>query len=648
MVGQYGWMGKILRLDLAERASLTVETSRYAAKYIGGRGIAARIAWEELNPGIDAYAPENRLIVMTGPLTGTVAPSSGRVSFSGVAPQAYPKPWYTRSNMGGFFGAELKYAGYDGLIITGKAERPTYVYVNDDEVQFLDADEVWGRDTFSTQRYLVQRHGEGTQVICIGPAGEHLVRLAVVQSGTEHAAGQGGFGAVMGSKRLKAVAVKGSQPVPVAKPKELIRLTNAVNRQLHKAFREGAVHVDPVSARRYGERQRACTHACAMGCGAVYGNVPGTVNPGVVQTRVQCCAPLFSGKAPFYDWDIGAEAGVEVSAVTNELGLNHWSLVFGIIPWLRECQRRGLIKDLDGTPIDFHDPVFWATLLKKIAYRDGVGDKLAEDGPRASDALGLGKEIIDSLYPAYGFGGHWDGHGDKVNPPFFPIWLVSALQWATDTRDPFSSGHDYASNLTRWSRTVPWEKLSAIGEHLYGSRRSVDPATPYEWKAQPAIQTQHESVLKDSLPLCDNIFPLYYTAETEDNYVRLNVPGLGVVEGKDLEYRLYTAVTGRETTQDEFNAAAERVYNLERAIQVRDNARTRMDDERIIPYFETPETFIGPSGKLEALDRKQFLRLLDEYYALRGWDLKTGRPTKAKLEALGLGDVAKELGELIP
>jgi len=647
MVSQYGWMGKILRVDLTRRLASIMDTSRYASKYIGGRGIAARIAWEELPAGTDGYATENRLIIMTGPLTGTVAPSSGRVVFCGIAPQAYPRPWYTRSNMGGFFGSELKYAGFDGIIVVGKAGTPTYLWISDDEAQFRDADKLWGRDTFSTQAYLVKKHGDGTQVVCTGPAGEHLVRYAVVQSGTEHAAGQGGFGAVMGSKRLKAIAVRGSQAVPVARAEELMRLSNTVNKQLHKAFAEGAAHVDPALVSRYSARQRACTQACAMGCGIVYGNVPGTVNPGIVQTRVQCCAPLFSGAAPFYDWNIGVEPGIEVSALTNQLGLNHWSLVFGLVPWLRECHRRGLLKDLDGTPIDFHSPAFWATLLRKIAYREGLGDKLAEDGPRACDALGIGKEALDSLYPAYGFGGHWDGHGDKVNPPFFPIWVVSALQWATDTRDPFSSGHDYASNLTHWSRTVSWEKLSAIGERLYGSRKSVDPATPYEWKAQPAIETQHESVLKDSLPLCDSIFPLYYTTQTEDNYVRLEVPGLGLVEGKDLEYQLYIAVTGHDMTRAEFRASAERVFNLERAIQIREYGRSRADDEGIIPYFETAETFIGPSGRLESLDRAQFLRLLNEYYALRGWDPRTGRPMREKLEALGLGDVAAQLGNLI-
>jgi aldehyde:ferredoxin oxidoreductase len=285
-------------------------------------------------------------------------------------------------------------------------------------------------------------------------------------------------------------------------------------------------------------------------------------------------------------------------------------------------------------------------LMRKISYREGLGDVLADDVPRAVDRLGKGREAAERLYAAYGFPGHWDGHGDKANPVFYPLWLVSALQWLCDTRDPFSSGHGYSQNLTRWSRVFSWEKLAKIGETVYGSAKSIDPAFPYEYKAEPAIAEQNESVLKDSLPLCDQAWPRYYSTHTEDGYARISLPGLGTVGGKSFEHHLYVAATGVKVSEDELGHCAERIFNLERAIQVRNDNRTRKVDEAIIPYFEAEENLAGPSGRKESLDRSEFLRLVDEYYALRGWDRETGWPIREKLLELDLRDVAGQLEKL--
>lgn len=640
MENTYGWVGKILKVDLTNRQTSTVDTMDYAYEYIGGRGIADRIAYEEINGEIEGFDPENRLIIMSGPLTGTMAPASGRVEFAGVAPQAYPRPWYTRANMGGRFGSELKYAGFDGIVVWGKAEKPVYLWINDGEVQILDAGEIWGRDAYSTQKYLMDQHGDDTKIACIGPAGENLVRYAIVLSETKNAAGQGGFGAVMGSKNLKAIAARGTGAIKVAHPEDLLELSMAVN----KAFDEsmGLGNRPPASApadmvRKYGQKGMSCSHSCPWRCGWFWRNMPGKAYPGINNVLMTCSAWLFRGmKGSFYDWGIGDEAGAEMSALTNKLGLNHWGLVFGVVPWLLECSKAGIITEVDGEKIDFDNPDFWVMLMQKIAYRKGMGDILAEDIPRAVDILGKGEEIAKKLYPAYGFSGHWDGHGDKANPVFFPLWIVSALQWFTDTRDPFSSGHGYSQNLTRWSKDVSWDKLAAVGEIVYGSTKSIDPNYPYEDKAQPAIWHQHESVLKDSLPLCDQAWPLLYSMRSEDNYLRINVSKHGTIEGKSLEAYLYRATTGDDIDDSELRKRAERVFNLERVIQVNNYRRTREDDVAIIPYFETPESLSGPSGKLESLDREKFLKLVDEYYELRGWDKTTGRPTKEKLTELGL------------
>jgi aldehyde:ferredoxin oxidoreductase len=193
---------------------------------------------------------------------------------------------------------------------------------------------------------------------------------------------------------------------------------------------------------------------------------------------------------------------------------------------------------------------------------------------------------------------------------------------------------------------LTWTELSGIGEKIYGSPKAIDPEYPYEYKAQPAIYTQHESVLKDSLPLCDQAWPRFYSTHVDDGYARIATPSLGTIYGKSLEYHLYRTATGSPLTEMEFWECAERIFNLERAINIRNDGRTRDDDLRIVPYFETPENRPGPSGKLERLDRTKFLKLVDEYYALRGWDKERGWPTRGKLETLGLKDVADELDSL--
>ena len=219
----YGWTGKILRVDLSSREISTVATAKYVPDFVGGVGIASRIAWEELSPGVDAFDPENMLFVMAGPLTGTTASGAGRVEVLGIAPQQHPSV-FSRSGMGGHWGAELKYTGYDGVIVQGKAEKPVYLWIHDGEVEIRDASNLWGRGTYGTTVALRALHGAKTRVISCGQAGERLSRIAVIQTETGNAAGQGGFGGVMGSKNLKAIAVRGTMGVKVARPQEFLDL----------------------------------------------------------------------------------------------------------------------------------------------------------------------------------------------------------------------------------------------------------------------------------------------------------------------------------------------------------------------------------------------------------------------------------------
>ncbi len=619
----YGWVGRILTVNLTEERVETEETMRYAGQFIGGRGVAARIAWEKIPLNIDAYDPGNHLIFMTGPLTGTLAPTSGgRMEVCGLAPQTYPKPCYTRSSMGGYWAAELKYAGYDGVVFHGKAEKPVYLWVEDGRAELRDAGKLWGLDTFATQKALVETHGRGVRVVCIGPAGENLVRIAVIQSELENAAGQGGFGAVMGSKNLKAIAVRGSGGVNVAEPEAFLEACRYVKRLTHTyALHRAEADPDP--------KCKACTMSCTVkGCGyQVYRDVPGKLYPRSYTGAVHCVAGAFAQCVPW-------EAGFEAAQLSNLLGVNHWELIMGFGQWgkwLKNLKDAGLITQEEigvplEYPVEFDSGEFWSKIIHKIAYREGIGRVLAEGLPRAVDILGKGKEF--STHVAHGFATHWDGH--IFGAPRFPHWIVSALTWAMDSRD--SNVHGYAQEITYWwndgKGAVTMEQVEKVARRVYGSEKAVSLESGYEYKVQPTIWHENNDCVKDSLLTCDQVFPVLYSRQGEDGY--------GDVEADAV---LFTAATGIKATGAELNRVGERVFNLERAIAVREG-RTRRDDETVIPYFKKPDYQGIP------MDEVKFLTLMDEFYALRGWDVKTGIPTRLKLEELNLGFAADELGRI--
>jgi len=657
----YGWVGKLLWVDLSSGRIWETETGPYAKDFIGGRGVAAKLMWD-----ITSADPSAKpLIFMTGPLGATIAPFGGRTVVAGYAPQGYPHEWYSRSTFGAYWAAELKYAGYDGLIILGEAARPVYLWIHNGEVELRKADFLWGKGNWETQLLLKDRLGPQVRIASIGQAGENGSRIAVIQTETESAAGQGGFGAVMGRKRLKAIAVRGTGVVRVAHPALLMRCSKAIRDELRfgSIFSRDA-KLDPDKVQKYGERWYACTQQCGVHCVASrhYSNVPGPITGQQRGGVLHCTSPGFAGrgKGSFYDWDIGFEAGFELACMANDFGINHWDLHFGIIPWLRHCQRTGRTK-LDGIKIDVNDPGFWAYLLRKIAYREGIGDVIAEGGYRAAKELGWEEDFIEELYAAWGYAGHWDGHGDRVNRIVFPFWLVPGLQWAVDTRDPISSSHGYAHASMLWSplrstvnvgsgreagaeegKYLSWAELKELADRVYGTADALDPHAEYKGKAHAAVWHANRSAIKDSLLVCDWMFPCLFSLNQPDLWARADD-----MEGVNFEWHLFTATTGIEMSKEEFYKVGERICNLERALQVRDFGRSRADDEKIIPYLEREEWWPNPlfDNRRVGADASAFRALLDEFYRLRGWSVETGRPTRAVLERLALEEVAKVLEE---
>ncbi|NLG50724.1 MAG: hypothetical protein GX552_11485 [Chloroflexi bacterium] len=647
MHNQGGWAGRLLFVDLTTGTFSHRDTMDYAPDYPGGRALGAALAWELLRPGIAPFDPENPLMFLSGPLAGTSAPAAGRVTVCALAPQGHPFGWFSRASMGGDFGHMLKQASYDGIVIIGQAPRPVYLWVSEEEVALRDASDLWGLGIMGTQEALAERLGPKTEIATIGPAGETLSRIATIGSHEGSAAGQGGLGAVMGAKRLKAVAVYGTQRPTIARPEAFRKLSRAIAReQIEDRERRSPQATPSAQPPAYNARTIHCSRGCIYGCARRYEGVPGTVFPEREYSGVQqCTAGRFRGAEDGY-WNLGFEAGFELNVLANDWGINHWDLMKGLFPWIGMCHQDGLTH-LGGREIVPQDPRFWYDVLRAIATRQGpLADIVADGGQQAILTTGLLPDDARQLYTAWGYANHWDGRGPRGNRITYPFWLVSALLWMVDTRDPMGSAHGYVQNMTAaspfGSGVLTWEQLQGIGQRLYGRPEAMDPLSNYEGKAEPAWWHARRSMIKDSLPLCDRVFPRLFTALTEDG-----LPRAEGIEGPDFEYHLYALATGDDCGPEGLERMAERALTLERLTLFRDWGRTRQTEEGVLDYFcDTLEEFSNPLlGERKHAEREPLRRLATEFYALRGWNPETGLPTAEKAEELGLGEQYRQLGQ---
>ena len=637
----YGWSGRLLDVNLSTGHIEMLDTLDYVPTYVGGLGVAARIGWDRLRPGVDALGPDNLLMVMTGPLTGTLASGAGRVEVAGIAPQQRPAV-FSRSGMGGHWGAELKYAGFDGVIVHGASEKPVYLWIEDGKAEICDASELWGLGTYAATQVLRRERGSGVRVISCGPAGERLSRIAVVQSETGNAAGQGGYGAVMGAKKLKAIAVRGTGGVALARPGEFLDLClNASHEgQEPESHMPEARAGDTWRLRKCGFCATPCVHRLYMDSG----NPQGVSAQPVAR---QCWG--YSG--------IG-NADVSARALTSDYGLNGWEISYGIIPWLQLCKQHGLIDTVAGVSIPVPDkpigylrdiargsPEFLHTLVRMIGEREGeLGDALADGACYAADVLfgGQGRSLLDRIYPRHaGQTEHWGGHWGPGGTVYWPWWLPAILQWCVDTRDPANdSTHQWTEHVQYYlpvsgPHRGPFslEKTRAVCAKVYGNADVGDPAYEYdppEAKVIPAVWHHNRGMIVDSLVLCDY----------ENTRVFSMVSADGVADTA-LMAKLFSAATGRDTSEADLDVAGERIFNLHRAIDVRDHGRDRAVDVSTLDGFMYPGKDDGVM-----LDRAKFLVLLDRYYDTRGWNRASGWPTMDRLRALGLSDVAEALARL--
>ena len=333
-----------------------------------------------------------------------------------------------------------------------------------------------------------------------------------------------------------------------------------------------------------------------------------------------------------------------MARLCDELGLNHFEILMGMQGLIRNCFSAGKLSRIMGEEIDPEmSPELAVKWIRAIAYREGEGDIWAEGTPRAAAVLGIADEVYKTH--KFGYPPHWDG---RYQGEHYPVWVVAALTWATQGRDPFDQEHGYVERYAYWvkewqgdapsmwgTETIPYEEICRIGAKIYGAEHANSgwPAGDlgYVDKEYVTVWHNHRAMMKGSLPVCDRQFPLLYDPDKPDK--------IGDI---DAEVRLFNAVVGTDWTLDDMHKAAERAFNVQRAIHVR-QGRTREHDESIIPYFEQPTTIEDEQQTLEA---DKFRDLLERLYVLRGWDKASGWPTRARLEELGLKDVADELAGL--
>jgi aldehyde:ferredoxin oxidoreductase len=629
------YAGRILRVDLSTGKSETFETERYAKRFLGGRGAATAIHWDEVPPEATFDDPRNRLTVMVGPLCG-MSGGLGGSRWGIYAKSPFPavshagREHFCCGNLGGGFGAELRFAGYDGLVVQGVAERPVWLAIEDDKVEVRSADELWGRSTFETREALRERAATGARTMMIGPAGENRVPLATVFADGD-ASCSGGMGAVMGAKRLKAVAVRGTRRAVQPADKDELRRIDAYVRGLER----GNVKVWGLDFMEHGPRtKKAPCYGCMGHCLRVrYTAANGDSGKFMCQSR------FFYMHRAWGHYGVENDVPFQANRLCDAYGIDTWE-VQALIEWLLACHEAGLATEretgLDVAKVGSFE--FIETLVRLASRRQGFGEVLALGAQGAARARG-------GLSPA----------SFNRSDPYDPRYCtVNALLFPFESREPIQQLHEAGLVLSQWSswaKGVPEAHITSdvvrgIGERFWGGAVAAD-MTTLDGKAEAARRIQERQLAKECAGLCDWMFPLIDRPRGDDP-----------VGDPSLESRILTAALGREIGELDLYRVGERVFNLQRAVMLREGHRAGTDDvlpsewhdESIRTHVADPDLLApGPGGRIVSqlgrrLHRRDFLRLREEYYCKRGWDVPTGLPSREGLEALELGDVAAELG----
>jgi aldehyde:ferredoxin oxidoreductase len=644
----YGYMGKNLYVDLSERQIMKKDLDlENARRFIGGMGFGLRVLWDEAGPNVDPLSQENMLIFANGPLTGTRAPYSGRTEITTMNPL---NGMIGSGNTGGLWGVALKRAGYDALVVKNESEKPVYLWINDDVVEIRDASHLWGKDAYETSDILKKELGSSSPldiaILTIGQAGENLVKYACPINDYYHTAARCGAGAVMGAKKLKAIAVRGTKKPRVARPEELEAITRETielikSNPLYKIYVHGKE--GPLSATKaYQER------GCLPGKNFQTGVLPQFVETrgvdvarGYITKSVGACygcpSPCFhmaevkDGKyaglklsnatfvSTIFEW--GAKCAVanlpaiwKCKEVCHRLGLDYGS-ASGSISFAMELFERGILtkEEVDGLELRWGNEDAIMETLYRIAYRKGFGDILAEGSVRAAKRIGRDAEkyvmsIKDMemmwIDPRSGTKG----------------WLFGYL---TNPRggDNIKNTHFFADQYNPHWWIDKFDMFKEVKEKVYGVP-THDLSDTWEGKAMLTKWFEDLYTVANALVIC--ILPV----------------GMFLALGPTRLSGLLSSCTGWDITPMGLMEIGERIFTLMKSYLVK-KGLTRREDDWPRRFYTEPLPDGPAQGAL--LSKDTIDRVLDEYYQLRGWDKRSGNPTQEKLTEIGLEDIAKEL-----
>ena len=667
MAELFGYVGTLLKVDLTEGVIEKIPTDTYDLdKWIGGRGLGSIIHWTECPPTAGALDPENVITFLTGPVTGTML-DGGRTFIQTVSPAGYPDTGsFCRSSFGGAFAPEMKFAGYDGIIIKGKAAKPVYLYINDDVVEIRDAGDLWGMDNFAVQNELWKRSNGKARVASIGPAGEHMTMFSTILTDESSATGMGSFGAVMGSKNLKAISVQGTGSVKVADPQGLMDLVEHVQsitcRKLYDITDEeyantfigswltclpiadSDLYKEVRDANGKLELGYSSCYSCPWGgCGYTVRYKDGS-RVGLGNLRCTEAIPVAAEIA---------QTGENVGRThLRRLGLSDANMWFqGFDPM---SQMPGILTE-EATGVDWSDfgkPEFTEDLMKQVAYRSTpLGDAIA-NGWRyfLEDFIGTPESIyyyraIRGIRnsPKHNGGGScgWYIPGAYLAPGLLRFG-TSNLN-ATDIR---CTGSETFLIFGLNPDVVPvnspefYKLVDDNSTQRFGTPDCFRDIINWNWESEwnaPFAKWNHQfKAFDDSCIMC-------YIGEnnisTYSNYTE-NHQG-------DMEFlfKLFSVVTGKTWTHDDETAFGERMYLLERSIKTR-QGMTREDDLLFPEVYQeyAPEHVDSSFYKCDTgLTQERYEAMLDSFYEVMGLDVATGLPKVSAFEAAGVPEIGERL-----
>jgi aldehyde:ferredoxin oxidoreductase len=631
----YGWAGRILRVNLSS-GKITAEplNEQMAQTYVGGRGFCVRALYDELKPGIDPLSPENKVIFGVGPACGTLVPGGQRWTVIAKSPLS---GFIGDANCGSAFGAGLKYAGYDMAIIEGKSDKPCYLLITDDKVEIRDAKHLWGKMTDETERLLKKELGDpDIETACIGPAGERLVLFSSLMS-ENRAAGRTGIGAVLGSKLVKAVVAKGKKGVKVAYPGRLEKLSREIYQNWHKKnpaglnamrqygagvnksdafnalgmigtrnYRDGVFEgYDTVKSKRIKEyfvKSKGC-FSCPVCCNHLFvipaGPFAGTFGSSLHAPSQQYTARIGNSDVEFM---------FKLAALSDQYGIDQMNMA-SIIGYVIECFEAGILRpaDLYGLKMEWGETRAIMKLFEMVVQRKGIGDLLAEGATRAARVIGQGSEkyvmevkgmSIDAKDPrgcrSYALGYAVAARGAEHCRAITPCWLEEGQHFPEEK----------------------WLKNEIKG--FIGFDRLSQKGKGEMYKYYEDVRGGFEHCLESC------IFVVFSP----------EIAWTEILAG------IYNAVTGLDMAYREVVTVGERLANIDRAFNIREGL-TRKDDT-LPDRFLSEKMPDGPTkDQIVNLDQ-----MIDDYYECRGWDKKTGFPTRSKLEELRLKDIANDLEQM--